>query len=117
MLYEKLYEYVIHDDADRYQQKITEKLHPSLQVGIVKHHIAHQEKAQWEANKKRNDKSHNVRADSNGPDMHDLFLENKIIADEKDDNVQQRIATATYHITKSLQRDKPAKWRIKEIDK
>jgi hypothetical protein len=107
---------IVHQDTNRNQQEITEQLHPSMQGGIMKYHIAHQEKARWKANGKSNDKSHDVRADGDKAQINHLLVQYKIVADEKYHDIKDRIATAAGDVPKSLDWDEFPERRIKKVD-
>jgi hypothetical protein len=87
MFYKELDKNIVKDDTDSYQQEIPEKLHPPLQIGIIKDNIAHQEKTDGKTDKKSNDKSHNMRTHRYRAKVHNLLVEQKVVTDKIDDDV------------------------------
>lgn len=58
-----------------------------------------------------------MRTNSNTAQVHNFFLEYKIIADKKYKNIKHCIEAATGSIPKGLQWHEPSEKRIKNIDK
>ena len=82
----------------------------------MKYHISHQEKAGRKTYGKSNDKSHDMRADGDKPQVCNLLVQYKVVADEKYDDIKERISTATGDIPKSLDWNEFPEWRIKKVN-
>lgn len=117
LLHKELDENIVEQDTNEYHQKVAEQLHPSPKIGAGKNHITHEQESRREADTKSQDKSHDVGTHRQGTPVYDLFMQQIMIADIKEQNVQQGIGTPAGRIAKSLQRHELPERGIKKIDK
>ena len=103
MLHKEADKKIIQYNTDQYQQEITEKLNTSLQYGTRENHMTHQHKAGGKTNKKGYDKSSNMGLEGDSKSqVQDLFMQNEIVCQEKNENVKGCIESTANSIAKSL---------------
>jgi hypothetical protein len=117
LFYEEFDKYIVEEETDHHQQKITEQLHPAMQGRSGKYDVSHQEKPGGETNAKGDEHGGGVGFQSDKTQVQVLLLKDKIIADKEDKNIQQRIRPSAGRIAKGLQRHNLAERRIEKINK
>lgn len=103
-LNEEFKEYIVKNDRPHYNEEITQKLDAPAQGGPGEHHKHTQVKTDGECDQERERKTGTVGFKHIKTQIHICFLEQEIMEDEKQENVQERITSATCRITKGLQR-------------
>lgn len=73
-VYKQLHQEVVEQDADTYQQEITEQLYPAPEIGLGEHHVLAQKEACGESHGHRHKQGSDVRADINKRQMDHLLL-------------------------------------------
>ena len=77
--------------------------------------MPHQHKAGGKTDQKGYDKSRNMWLERNKPEMEHLFVQYKIIGQEKNKNVEQCVGAAAGCVAKGLQRDELSEGRVEKI--
>ena len=115
MFHQKLQKEIIEKEAETHCQQVPEKLNPAPQRRGSKYNKPHQKKSGGETHQKCHEKSSNVRADHNEGKIQVLLIQNKIITDEKQENIKYRIYSSTGCITVCCAVENPSEKRIKKI--
>jgi hypothetical protein len=113
---EKADEKIIQENTDEHQEEIPEQLDTSLKHRIREHHVTHQHKSGWKTNEEGDDKGSNMRFECNKSQVQNLLVQNKIVGQEKNNNIKNCIKAPTGGITKALQRKNLSKRRIKKVN-
>lgn len=108
---------VIQQNANHHQYKIPEQLYPAVQSGLSENNIPHQEKTNGKTNTERNNERGDIRLKCYEAEIEHLFLQNKIIANKKNENIQKRVRSAASSITERLHGHQFSERRIKKINK
>lgn len=117
LLDEELDKDVVQQQADQYQHKIPEQLHPAMECRSRKYDIPVQKKTQRETDAERDHDGGNIGRDDYRPQAYIMMTQNIIVCYGISDNIDQCSRTATSRIPEGLQRHQPAEWRVKKINK
>ena len=101
--YEKLHKKVVKNKAYQHQQQVAEKLYPAPEGGIIENNCPHQEKTGEKADRGGDDQCTDMRANGERGGMDVLFSQYKIVDDEIEKYIEQRITAPASRIAKSLQ--------------
>jgi ribosome-associated translation inhibitor RaiA len=88
-----------------------------MEGGFRKYHVPHKKKASRETHAERDDESGYMGFKNEKAKVQVLLVEDEIIADKKNENIQESIGAAACRIAKSLNRHEFSKRRIEKINK
>jgi hypothetical protein len=116
LLYKKLQEKIIKDNANSYHHEIAHQLDPATYHGIGKYYMPHQHEADGECHCEGNDESRYVRTDGHKWQVQHLFLQDEIVTDKIDEDVQQGIPSPAGKVAECLPVHDMAERRIEKIN-
>ncbi len=73
-VYKQLHQEIVEQNADAYEQEITEQLHPAADIRLRKYHVLAQQEACGKSHRHRHKQGRDVRADINKREMNHLLL-------------------------------------------
>jgi hypothetical protein len=106
---------IIQDDTNNNQQEITEQLNPPMKYRTRKHNVAHEHKTCRETDQKRYNESGYMGLKSNKSKMQNLFVQNIVICQEKNEDIKGGICASAGSIPESLKGNKLSEGRIEKI--
>jgi hypothetical protein len=108
---------VIQQNTKYNQQEIPKKLDSAVETGTGKHDIAHQQESCWKADQEGHHKSGDIGFECQEANMQYLFMQDKIIADKKNQDIQDGIGSAAGGIAESLYGHQLSEGRVEKINK